>query len=314
MSRDELSVVLGGAGFLGSHLTEALVARGERVRVFDLQNADLVNLDEVPGDWEFLGGDFINTDDIREAVEGATTVYHLVSTTIPATSSRNPVYDVETNLVPTLHLLEAARAAGVRRIVFFSSGGTVYGRPQRLPIAEDHPTEPQVSYGVIKLAIEKYLEIYRRRHGLSYRVLRLANPYGPRQDPDGAQGAAAVFLGRAHAGEPIEIWGDGSVVRDYLYVGDAVKGILAAVSDAADDGIYNLGSGRGVSLNDLVAMIREVAGREVPVDYRPGRSFDVQENVLDIGKARAALGWEPGTGLREGLDLTWRWLDGGEQG
>ena len=311
-SGSELSVVLGGAGFLGSHLTEALVARGRPVRVFDLQNADLINLEEVPGDWEFVGGDFINAEDVRHAVEGAHTVFHLVSTTIPATSSRNPVYDVETNLVPTLHLLDAARAAGAERIVFLSSGGTVYGRPQRLPIAEDHPTEPQVSYGVIKLAIEKYLEIYRRLHGLSYHVLRLANPYGPRQDPDGAQGAASVFLGRAHAGEPIEIWGDGNVVRDYLYVGDAVAGILAA--EDAPDGIYNLGSGRGVSLNDLVAMIREVAGREVAVDYRPGRAFDVPENVLDTAKARAKLGWEPKVDLREGLARTWRWLDGGGQG
>ena len=310
MSERELSVVLGGAGFLGSHLTEALLARGRRVRVFDLQNADLVNLDEVAGEWEFLGGDFINAEDLRGAVQGATTVFHLISTTIPASSSRNPVYDVETNLVPTLHLLEAARAAKVKRVVFLSSGGTVYGRPRRLPLAEDHPTEPLVSYGVIKLAIEKYLEIYRRLHGLSYRVLRLSNPYGPRQDPDGAQGAASVFLGCAHAGEPIEIWGDGSVVRDYVYVDDAMAGILAAEADAVPDGVYNLGSGRGTSLNDLVALIREVADREVRVDYRPGRAFDVPENVLDIAKARAALNWEPKIDLRDGLGRTWRWLDG----
>ena len=303
-----LSVVLGGAGFLGSHLTESLLADGRRVRVFDRENVDLRNLDRLSGSWEFLGGDFGSESDQRRAVEGAGTLFHLVSTTIPASSNQDPAFDVETNLLSTVRLLELARRAGVERIVFVSSGGTVYGRPERIPIPEDHPTNPLVSYGVVKLAVEKYLGLYHHLYGLSYRVVRLSNPYGPRQRPGGAQGAASVFLGRVHAGDPIEIWGDGSVVRDYVYVADAVEGILAAANHPGNTGTFNIGSGEGTSLNDLVAIIREVTGGKVEVRHTPGRTFDVPANVLDIGRAREELGWAPRTPLREGLLRTWEWL------
>jgi len=311
VSGEATVAVLGGAGFLGSHLTEALLARGRAVRVFDRPSVDRRNLAGLRGDWHFLGGDLVNEEDLRRVVDGAGTVYHLVSTTIPATSNRNPVYDVESNLVSTLKLLELSRAAGVERVVFVSSGGTVYGPPETLPIPEDHPTRPQVSYGVVKLAIENYLGLYHRLHGLAATIVRLANPYGPRQDPAGAQGAAAVFLGRVARGEPIEIWGDGSVVRDYVYVADAVAGILAAAA-GAPFGIYNIGSGRGVSLRELLEAIARVAGRRPEVRYSPGRPFDVPENVLDIARARADLDWEPEVGLEDGLARTWAWLAAGE--
>ena len=308
MAADPLAVVLGGAGFLGSHLVEALLARGRRVRIFDRANADLRNLEDLSGDWEFLGGDFLNEADQRQALKNVSVAFHLISTTIPASSNASPVYDVETNLVSTVKLLDEARLRGVERIVFVSSGGTVYGRPAELPIREDHPTEPRVSYGVVKLAIEKYLRLYEHLHGLSHRILRLSNPYGPHQDPSGAQGAASVFLGRVHRGQPVEIWGDGSVVRDYIYVTDAVEGILAA-ADSDRPGTYNLGSGRGVSLNQLVEAIREATGREFPVEYLPGRPFDVPANVLDISRAERELGWKPAVGLREGLARTWAWME-----
>ncbi len=309
-----VTAVLGGAGFLGSHLTEALLAGGRRVRVFDRPNADLRNLAGATGDWDFLGGDFLNQEDQRAALRGADTVFHLVSTTIPASSNRNPVYDVETNLVASVRMLDLAVEAGVSRVVFVSSGGTVYGPPQALPVAEDHPTDPRVSYGVVKLAVEKYLRVYRELHGLSYRILRLANPYGPRQDPAGAQGAASVFLGRVHRGLPVEIWGDGSVVRDYLYVADAVAGVLAAAGTAGPAGLYNIGSGKGVSLRRLVELIGEVSGRPVRVAHLDPRPFDVPENVLDISRARRELGWAPRIPLREGLARTWAWLEAGGAG
>jgi len=301
--------VLGGAGFLGSHLTEALLARGHSVRVFDKTGTDLGNLAQVDGPWEFCGGDFVNEVDQIQAVAGMDVVYHLVSTTIPATSNRNPVYDVESNLAGTLKLLQHARESGVERVVFISSGGTVYGKPERLPIPEDHPTQPMVSYGIVKRAIEHYLDLFHRVHGLSYTIARLSNPYGPRQDARGALGAASVFLARTWAHEPIEIWGDGSVVRDYVYVTDAVEGILAAVEKGGDAGIYNIGSGKGASLTELVALIARVSRRRPEVFHKPSRAFDVPENVLDVSKARRDLGWEPRVGLEEGLSLTWSWLE-----
>jgi UDP-glucose 4-epimerase len=304
----ELSVVLGGAGFLGSHLAEALLAKGHRVRVFDRNNVDLRNLDGVKGPWEFVGGDLGSESDQERAVLGATNLFHLVSTTIPATSNQDPAFDVETNLLATVRLLERARREKIERIVFVSSGGTVYGRPVRIPIAEDHPTEPLVSYGVVKLAVEKYLGLYHHLYGLSYRVVRLSNPYGPRQRAGGAQGAATVFLTRVHEGKPIEIWGDGGVIRDYVFVNDAVEGILAAHEHAGTAGTYNIGSGAGTSLNDLVTAIKKVTGREIDVRYTPGRAFDVPANVLDITRAGKELGWTPRTSLPDGLQRTWDWL------
>jgi UDP-glucose 4-epimerase len=313
MANDSLAVVLGGAGFLGSHLVEALLGQGRRVRVFDRTHVDLRNLQGLRGDWDFVGGDFQSESDQRLALDGAGTVFHLVSTTLPATSNQDPVFDVETNLLASVRMLDLARTTGVEKIVFVSSGGTVYGRPIALPIKEDHPTDPLVSYGVIKLGIEKYLGLYHHQHGLGHRVLRLSNPYGPRQDPAGAQGAASVFLGHVHEGQPIEIWGDGSVVRDYIYVADAVAGILAAEAHP-DTGTYNIGSGHGVSVNDLVEAIRQVTSRTFEVNYLAGRPFDVPANVLDISRARTTLDWSPKTSLQEGLAATWSWLEGNQAG
>lgn len=309
MSTTTWTTILGGAGFLGSHLAELLVGRGERVRIFDRPNADRRNLVAVADRIEFLGGDFLNESDLEHAVDGSSILYHLVSTTIPATSNENPVYDVESNLVPTLNLLDFAARSGVDRVVFVSSGGTVYGRPERLPVPETHPTRPLVSYGVVKRTIEHYLRLYRHHRGLSSCVVRLSNPFGPRQDPRGAQGAASVFLAKAFRGEPISIWGDGSVVRDYIYVTDAVAGLAAAGVYRGSDTVFNIGSGEGVSLSRLVETISRVCGRPLDVRHLPARPFDVPENVLDIGRARRELGWAPGVAMEEGLRRTWAWLE-----
>lgn len=308
MSAAPNAVVLGGAGFLGSHLTEALVAEGTRVRVLDRPNADLHNLEEIAGGWDFVGGDFTNPSDLESVLAPGAPVYHLVSTTIPASSNQNPEYDVETNLVASIRLLELCRRIGTGPVIFVSSGGTVYGRPETLPVTETHPTEPRVSYGVVKLAIEKYLALYHHLHGLPYRIIRLANPYGPRQDPAGAQGAATVFLGRVLRDEPITLWGDGEVIRDYVYVTDAVTGMIAAAGSGRETGLYNIGSGQGTSLNQLIDTIGRVTGREVRVDRRPARPFDVPANTLDIGRALAELGWRPQVTLAGGLERTWAWL------
>jgi UDP-glucose 4-epimerase len=196
--------------------------------------------------------------------------------------------------------------------VFVSSGGTVYGAPDVLPVPESHATRPLVSYGVVKLAIERYLDLHHRLHGLSYAVARLANPYGPRQDPEGAQGAAAVFLGRAFRGEPVTIWGEGDVVRDYLYVDDAVAGLLAVADRGGDAAVYNIGSGTGTSLRELVDAVGEAAGLRLETRHRPAREFDVPANVLAIDRAREELGWAPRVPLTEGLRRTWLWIQARE--
>jgi UDP-glucose 4-epimerase len=196
----------------------------------------------------------------------------------------------------------------VRKLVFVSSGGTVYGVPHSTPVAEDHPTDPLSSYGIHKLTVEKYLALAHRLHGLDYRIVRPANLYGPRQRLDIAQGAVAVFLDRALRDQPIQIWGDGSVVRDYVYVADAVDAMLKAASFEGAQRIFNLGSGKGASLNQLVAEIEQLLGRPVKVEHSEARVLDVPVNVLDASLAERLLGWRASTPLREGLRRTCEWL------
>src|SRR5215470_4556710 len=245
-------LVLGGGGFMGMHLCKALTARGYPVRVFERPVSESLSAERARGSIEWVYGDFVNQNDVAAAVAGCEIVFHLISTTLPKNSNDNPIYDVETNLVGTLGMLEAARASGARRIIFVSSGGTVYGVPKHVPISETHPTDPICSYGIIKLAIEKYLELYHRLHDLNHLVLRIANAYDEGQRPDTAQGAVAVFLHRALNGQPIEIWGDGSVVRDYLYISDIVDAFVRAVEYSGNFRIINIGSSRGHSVNDLL--------------------------------------------------------------
>lgn len=301
-------LILGGAGFIGSHLAEQLLAEGHAVRIFDRPN--LARPPELAADprIDWCEGDFLNEDDVAAAVEEMDAVFHLVSTTLPKSSNDNPVYDVETNAIGTLRLLELARRRGVRHLVFASSGGTVYGLPRALPIRETHPTEPIVSYGITKLTIEKYLHLYHVLHGLNYRVLRLANPFGERQRPTASQGAVAVFLHKALHGETIHIWGDGSVTRDYVYIRDAVQAFTRALAYRGGERIFNIGAGQGISLNRILAEIERLLGRPVARVYDPGRSFDVPVNVLDISRAREHLGWEPATAFRDGLRRTLQWL------
>ena len=304
-------LVLGGAGFIGSHLTQALASAGHRVRAFDRPHVDSLAQLAGRGDCEIVTGDFLNPKDLATALPGSEIVFHLVSTTLPQASNENPSYDVETNLLGTLRLLEACRRERVRKVVFVSSGGTVYGVPRTVPIAESHPTQPTCAYGIHKLAIEKYLHLEHLLHGLDYCVLRPANLYGERQRPDVSLGAVTVFLDRALRGEPIRIWGDGSIVRDYVYVGDAVEVMLKALAYTGPEKVFNVGSGAGTSLNDLVKQIEGAIGRRVAVEHTPPRAFDVPVNVLDSSLARRALGWSAATPLATGIRKTYEWLRAG---
>ena len=290
---------------MGTHLVDALLEKGSFVRIYDRSPS---RFRATPRGAEYVEGELGNHGLIRAAVEGMETVFHFVSTTIPKTSNDDPIYDVRSNLVDTLQLLESCVEAGVRKVIFASSGGTVYGLPQTVPIIEDHPTNPITSYGIVKLAVEKYLGLFDHLHGLDYTVLRISNPYGPFQNPGGQQGAVPVFLHRLYTGQPITIWGDGSVVRDYLYISDLVEALKLAAEAETRQKVFNVGSGRGTSLNELVAIIAEVAGERPEVEYVPGRALDVPANVLDVARVRDELGWSPRTELAEGIDRTWEWV------
>lgn len=301
-------LILGGAGFIGSHLAQGLLAAGHAVRVFDRPNMLLPPELQADPRIEWVDGDFLNQDDLAQAVPGCEIIFHLVSGTLPKSSNDNPIYDVQSNVIGTLHLLESARRHGVRRVLFASSGGTVYGLPRSLPISETHVTEPLVSYGITKLTIEKYLHMYRELYGVDYAVLRIANPFGERQRVSASQGAVAVFLHRALHGEPIHIWGDGSVTRDYIYIKDTVDAFIKAMDSTADERVFNIGSGQGLSLNDILVAIEKLLGRPVVRSYESARKFDVPVNVLDIARAREHLGWQPAVGFEDGLRNTLAWM------
>ena len=242
---------------------------------------------------EWIAGDLSSTYDVSDAISGVDAVLHLVSTTLPKNSNDDPIYDVQSNVVGSLHILNAMVTHNVRNIVFISSGGTVYGNPLYLPVDEKHPTNPFVSYGITKLAIEKYLQMYEHLHGIKAITLRVSNPYGERQRIETAQGAVGVFLHHALKGIPIEIWGDGSVTRDYIHVSDVAEAFSKALQYTGEQRLFNVSSGVGTSLNELIGRIENVLGRSIERQYLPGRPFDVPVNVLCNDLARSELNWTP---------------------
>lgn len=297
-------LILGGGGFIGSAIADRLLAEGWGVRVFDRPGIRPYRVFGPHEPLEWMEGNFQDRATLRVALQGADAVVHLISTMLPRQSNDLPGEDVQSNVLGSLQLMQEMVAQGVRRIVFASSGGTVYGVPTHLPIREDHPTQPEVSYGICKLMIEKYLYLFSQLHGLQPVCLRIANPYGGRQRIDTAQGAVAVFLHRALHGEAIEIWGDGSVVRDYLHVDDVASATSAALHYEGRHQVINIGAGCGLSLNGLLDEIESLLGAKVDRRYLPGRKFDVPASVLDISLAKAELGWAPHIELAEGLRLT----------
>ena len=300
--------VFGGGGFIGSAIVDRLLGEGHAVRVFERPRVppyrDFLPTEQL----EWGTGDLLSAHDVGNAIEGSDSVIHLVSSTLPKSSNDDPAYDVSTNVIATLTLLDAMVAKGIRRIIFISSGGTVYGTPLYVPIDEKHPTEPEVSYGIVKLTIEKYLQLYQRLHGIRATVLRVANPYGERQRVETAQGAVGVFLHRVLSGQAIDIWGDGTVTRDFIYVGDVAEAFLQATRYEGTSTVFNIGSGVGTSLNELVHAIGEVIGTPVQCHYLPGRAIDVPVSVLDCALAKREFGWSPQVALPEGIASTLGWL------
>ncbi|WP_310354355.1 NAD-dependent epimerase/dehydratase family protein [Paraburkholderia strydomiana] len=302
-------LVLGGGGFIGSHLTRALLEHGYYVRCFERPHtgASCAQAIEHPN-FELFQGDFVNPLDLACALEGVDVCFHLVSTTLPKSSNADPAFDVETNLLGTVRLLTQAVKSGVTKVIFVSSGGTVYGVPQAVPVPETHPTNPVCSYGIAKLAIEKYLALFHQQHGLDYAVLRLANPFGEGQRAESGQGAVAVFLGRILRGETLEVWGDGSVIRDYIYIEDVVTALLLSIDLKGSERLFNIGSGRGHSINEVLDVLERTVGQPAIRRYRPGRSFDVPASVLCIESARRSLGWSPKVDFEEGVERFAAWM------
>ncbi len=299
-------LVLGGSGFLGRRLCEGLLRAGYRPVVFDRVTPTMSGV-------EFHQGDMVSVGDLwRPLLEEVETVFHLAWSTKPQSANDSPYYDLQSNVLAGLHFLDSLVQLKKRpRMIFISTGGAIYGVPDYLPVDESHPTRPVNAYGISKLTFERYLALYRRLYELDYLVFRPGNPYGEGQDPAGAQGAVAVFLGRMLSGQPISIWGDGEVVRDYLYVGDLIDALIKGIDyipqhDA--ERIFNIGSGVGLSLNQLISALAKATGLQPLVDYQPARKADTSAVVLDTTLVRRCLSWHPTTELESGLRLTFEWL------
>lgn len=304
-------LILGAAGFIGTNLTLRLLKEGEKLILFDRAGVSWtkeVRTAVKRGQAYIVEGSFADPQiwlrsqsEMRSKLFDVDTAYHLISTTCPTNSNRDVAQEMEENLISTVRFLDACVAAGVRKVVFLSSGGTVYGKLHTGICREEEEAFPITSYGVQKLAIEKMLYLYREMHGLDYRIVRLSNPYGPYQRPNGVQGVVSTFTYRALQAMPIEVFGDGTVVRDYIYIEDAVEGILRIAKGTGKSRLYNLGCGTGHTVLDVIDAITKVLGKAPEVIYRPGRPVDVPVNVLDVSRFEADFGTLAFRPLEEGI-------------
>lgn len=297
-------LVLGGNGFIGSHLVRALLLAGARVRILDRPGS--LRGDEIAG-VQYLFGDFSDPSIVAEALIDVDVVAHLVSTTVPGSASADPVADITGNLIGSVKFLEQMRSSGVRRIVYLSSGGTVYGNTDAQLLREDSPTDPISSYGTVKLAVEKYLAVYASQYGIRPTVLRVSNPYGPNSRHIGLQGIIPTFFSRLIDTQPIRIWGTGDNIRDYIYISDLSSAILKSI-EQDKPGVYNVGSGIGVSIREIIQIVTEVSAITPQIDYLPDRPFDVKRVVLDVSKFSQTFDWNATVELREGCQMYWNWL------
>ena len=301
-------VVFGANGFIGRNLVKALSQNKEdSIVAFDRFSAYQRKTVHPFDDYhnvEVAIGDFFNRGDVSRTLEGADYVFHLVSSTTPASSNNDPFIDIETNARGSVELFDLCVEHKVKKVVFLSSGGTVYGDIDSDKIGENVVPAPRSPYGIGKLTIEHYLRYFKYVSGLDYIVYRVSNPYGPGQNIHGQQGVIAIFLHKILSGEPITVYGDGSMVRDYIYIDDLITMIMASYRAENKYGEYNLGSGKGETVNDVVSFIENCIGRSVDRQSSPTPSTFVQRSVMDTSRFTGEFGVKSTTGLQAGIKKT----------
>ena len=303
-------IVFGGAGFIGTNLALSLSKkRNKNITLVDQKISYFNPVLKSLGNVQFIESDFSMMTDFRPLVRNHEIVYHLVSTNIPSTSGINIPEELQANITVTAKLLDACIAENVKKVVFMSSGGTVYGKQLECPLKEHVPAFPISSYGLQKLTIENLLYMYNYMYGLDYRVIRLANPYGPYQRPNGKLGAVTTFTYKAIKNEPIELYGDGSVVRDFIYIQDAIDAIITVAEGEDYHKTFNIGSGKGTSIKELLALIEETLDIQLIIHHHEGRKADVPVNYLDINRYQSRYGQLNKHSLHEGILLTKEYLD-----
>lgn len=299
-------MILCGAGFIGTNLIFALATdKGNDITVVDIKLGYCTHiLEKGYENVKCIESNFSLETDFEKLIEGQDVIYHLFSTTVPATSNQHISQELMSNVVTSSNLLDACVKCGIKKVVFLSSGGTVYGKEIGCPLKEETPTKPISSYGIQKITIEKLLYLYQYMYGLDYRIIRLSNPYGSYQRPNGVLGAVSTFTYKALKHEEISVYGDGSVIRDFIYIDDAVRGILNIVNGENRHRTFNLGSGHGTSIEDVINTIGEALDLKLNVVYTPARKVDVPVNYLDISRYEEAYGKFNPIDLRDGIIKT----------
>lgn len=298
-------LIIGGSGFVGSHIADIFLFKKWNVTVFDRQTEMYrQQISEIT----FEIGDFRNRGQLENIISREfDVVVHSLSTTTPKTSNDDPEFDISSNLIETVHLLELCRYHKVGKLIYLSSGGSIYGDSDMDSHFETDPVFPICSYAITKLAVEKYIYMYHKLHGLNYSILRISNPYGPRQNPLLHQGVISVFAYKMLSGTALQIWGDGNVIRDYIYVSDVALACYQAATVPLD-GMFNIGSGIGISLNMIIKQLGEVTNSVPDITWLPARRLDVKKVVLDCSNAKTNLCWEPLISMEVGLKETVSWL------
>lgn len=293
-------LLIGGSGFIGGHVLQKFSENNWDLSVFDraldqkLQSKYPIN---------FYRGDISDKHALEGAIsQGFDVLVHLVSTTNPASSNDDLNFDISSNLLGSVSIFELSVKYRIPKLIFISSGGAVFGNPVHTPIDEEHPTNPLSSYGIVKLAIEKYLELFRHNYGLNYTVLRLSNPYGVGQNPKGNQGAVAVFANKILLGDEITIWGNGSVIRDFIAIDDVAELIFSVANSPNSEGVFNVGSGIGTSILEIISLIENSLGIEAKITFLPSRAFDPPEVILNSQKAKDRFYWAPKISIEDGID------------
>lgn len=298
-------LVLGAAGFIGTNLTIKLAEEKENNIIVVDNNRDYFsdiekfNFYNVKSEATLLGVDMDFS-----ILEGQDVVYHLVSTNVPTTSNQHISQDIQANVLFSSNLFDACVKYGVKKVVFISSGGTVYGKEVACPLSENTPINPISSYGIQKITIEKLLYLYNYMYGLDYQIIRLANPYGPYQRPNGVLGAVTTFTYKALMGEDVQVYGDGSVIRDFIYIDDAIRGIVNIINGDCEHHIFNLGCGYGTSINEVLRTVESALGLKMNIVYKEGRAVDVPINYLDISRYEKYYGRLNPISLEDGIKRT----------
>ncbi len=300
-------VVFGASGYIGSHLVEKLLCAGHDVFALVHRGKGLLTSNSINHkNITIKKIDICNPQSVKNACKLADKIINLSSNAVPQSSNKDPKSDLQVNLIGALNILDAAKDSKGKNVIMISSGGTVYGKPQALPINEKHPTQPICSYGITKLAIEKYLYLYKKIHNINGLALRISNPYGGAQRINHQQGVIPNFLQKSIKNEVIQIWGDGNIVRDFIYISDVIDAIISALNYTGDDHVINIGSGHGYSLLEIIKLIEIISEKKVAFTTSSQRISDVDINILDIKKAKLLLNWEPKITIKEGLKLYYK--------